>query len=33
MCGPDGKGCESFHKLGECVNYGGVCVCHSMRTG
>lgn len=22
MCGPGGKGCESFHKLGECVNYG-----------
>lgn len=27
MYGPGRKECESFHKLGECVNYGGVCVC------
>lgn len=26
MCGSVGKGCESFHRLEECVNYGDVCV-------
>lgn len=26
MCGPGGGGCDSFHRLGECVNYGHVYV-------
>lgn len=26
MCGSAGTGCESFHRLEECVDYGDVCV-------